>query len=192
MTQETEKSNDKQEKSQKKNPEKEIERTLVIIKPDGLVKSITGNIITELSATKLKLVGAKIVKVDENFAENHYSELRDDLKKKFGDEEGFKVYKSVLDYIQGKYHTDRVMALVYAGPDAIKKVREIAGETNPEKAHPVSIRGKYGRIHSETDVFENVIHCSDSKETAEKEISLWFKPEEIVDYGERFENLYKE
>ncbi len=73
------------------------------------------------------------------------------------------------------------MALVYHGEDAIKKIREIAGETNPEKAQPVSIRGKYGRIHSETRVFENVIHCSDSEKSAEKEIKLWFKPEELAE-----------
>ena len=157
------------------------ERTLVLIKPDGLLKSLTGNIITTLSETKLKIVGAKIVKVKKDFAEKHYSALKESLMKKFGKEQGNKIFESTLEYIQGKFHTDRVFALVYKGKDAIKKVRELAGKTNPEKANPISIRGKYGRIHSETKVMENVMHCSDSIENAEKEIALWFKPEEIVE-----------
>ncbi len=158
-----------------------MERTLVLIKPDGLIKSLTGNIITTLSETKLKIVAAKIVKVKRDFAEKHYSNLKNSLIKKFGKEDGMKIFESTLDYIQGKFHTDRVLALVYQGENAIKKIRELAGETNPEKAHPVSIRGKFGRIHSETKVFENVIHCSDSVENAEKEIALWFNDDEIVE-----------
>jgi len=156
------------------------EQCLVLIKPDGLVKSLTGNIITVLSETKLKIVGTKIVKVTREFAEKHYSELLPGLIKKYGEKKGKEVYESVLDYIQGKFHTDRVMAMVYQGENAIQKIRNIAGETNPEKTSPITIRGKYGRIHSETQVFENVIHCSDSKESAEKEIKLWFEPDELA------------
>lgn len=157
------------------------ERTLVLIKPDGLLKSLTGNIISTLSETKLKIVAAKVVKVQRELAEKHYNNLKAGLIKKFGKKKGTEIFESTLEYIQGKYHTDRVFALVYKGPNAIAKVREIAGETNPEKASPVSIRGKFGRIHSETKVFENVVHCSDSAETAKQEIALWFKPEEIVE-----------
>ena len=157
------------------------QQSLVIIKPDGLVKSLTGNILTALSETKLKIVGAKVVKVTREFAEIHYHELLPDLIKKHGEEKGKQIFKSVLKYLQGEFHTDRVLALVYHGKDAIKKIREIAGETNPEKASPISIRGKYGRIHSETKVFENVIHCSDSEKNAEREIKLWFKPEELAE-----------
>ena len=157
------------------------EKTLVLIKPDGLIKSLTGNIITTLSETKLKIVAAKVVKVKRKLAEKHYSELRKKLIKKFGKEEGTQIFEGTLEYIQGKFHTDRVFALVYKGKDAVNKIRELAGETNPEKANPISIRGKYGRIHSVTKVFENVIHCSDSLENAKEEIKLWFKPEEIVE-----------
>ena len=164
-----------------------VQRTLILIKPDGLKKSLTGNIITTLSETRLKIIGAKIVKVTSEFAKKHYSELGDSLVKKHGEEKGNKIFEEVLDYIQGKFHTDRVLALVYAGPNAISRVRELAGETNPEKAGYVTIRGKYGRIHSETGVFENVMHCSDSPENAEKEIALWFKDDEIVPFDERFE-----
>jgi nucleoside-diphosphate kinase len=157
------------------------ERTLVLIKPDGLVKSLTGNIITALSETKLKIVGAKVVKVSRELAEKHYSDLKQRLTKKFGEEKGEEIFEDNLKYVMGKFHTDRVLALVYKGEDAVKKIRDLAGETNPEKANPNSIRGRYGRIHSETKVFENVIHCSDSVENAKREIALWFKKEEVVE-----------
>ena len=149
----------------------EKERTLVLIKPDGLVKSLTGNIISVLSETKLKIIGAKVINVSRELAEKHYSELKN--KKPH-------IFENTVKYIMGEFHTKRVLALVYSGSNAVKKVREICGETNPENASPISIRGKYGRINSQTKVFENVVHCSDSVENAEREISLWFKPEELA------------
>lgn len=80
----------------------------------------------------------------------------------------------------GKVHNvNRVLAMVYEGENAIKKIRDIVGDTDPEKANPVSIRGAYGRI-TRSGVFENVVHASSSVQDAEKEIKLWFKPEEIV------------
>ena len=79
----------------------------------------------------------------------------------------------------GEFHTRRVLALVYEGYNAIKKVRKVVGETNPEKAQPTTIRGKYGRITTK-GVFENVVHCSSNHEEAEREIKLWFRPEELV------------
>ena len=151
---------------------KKIQQTLVIIKPDGLIKSLTGNIISVLSEAKLKIVGAKILKVSKSLAEKHYEKLK---------EEKPHVFEEVINYIMGKYHTDRVLAMAYHGEDAIEKIRILCGSTNPEKADPISIRGKYGRINSQTKVFENVIHASDSEETAEKEIKLWFSPEELTE-----------
>ena len=70
--------------------------------------------------------------------------------------------------------------MVYEGENAVNKVRKVAGSTNPEKATPTSIRGQYGRIHSKTNVFENVIHASATKEDAEREIKLWFEPKELA------------
>ncbi len=157
-----------------------IEQTLVLVKPDGLIKSLTGNIISVLSETKLKIVAAKMVSVSKELAEAHYSELRQSLVKKHGEKKGNAIFESVLKYIQGEYHTNRVMALVYEGENAIEKIRKLAGSTNPEDANPISIRGKYGRINSKTNVFENVVHVSDSKENAKKEIQLWFEPEELT------------
>ena len=101
--------------------------------------------------------------------------------KKFGEEKGVKIYEETLSYIQGEFHTNRVMALVYQGENAIAKIREVAGNTDPEEADPTSIIGKYGRIHSRTNVLENVIHASDSEENAKKEIQLWFQPEELTE-----------
>lgn len=148
-----------------------LQRTLVLIKPDGLVKSLTGNIITNLSETSLIIIGAKIVQVSRELAEQHYNKLKE--------EKGEEIFEEVLKYIQGHYHTKRVLALVYEGEDAISKVRKVAGATNPEKAEPTTIRGKYGRIHSKTNVFENVIHASEDEKDAEREIKLWFKPHEL-------------
>lgn len=147
-----------------------MEKVLVLIKPDGLIKSLTGNIITKLSETELKIVGAKVVNVSRELAAKHYE---DHKEKPF--------FEELIKYIMGEYHTKRVLAMVYQGEDAITKVRTIAGKTNPEDAEPISIRGKYGRINSKTGVFENVIHASDSVENAEKEILLWFNDKEIVE-----------
>ena len=144
------------------------QQTLVLIKPDGLVKSLTGNIITELSNTDLVIVGAKIVQVTKELAEEHYQHLREE---KFFDE--------LIRYIMGEFHTKRVLALVYHGEDATSKVRKVIGDTNPEKAEPTTIRGKYGRITSK-GVFENVVHASENEKEAEREIKLWFRPNELV------------
>jgi len=144
------------------------QQTLVLIKPDGLAKSLTGNIITELADTDLNLVGAKIVQVTKELAEEHYQNLREE---KFFDE--------LIKYIMGEFHVKRVLALIYHGENAIKKVRRVIGETNPENAEPTSIRGKYGRITSE-GVFENVVHASENEKESEREIKLWFRPDELV------------
>jgi nucleoside-diphosphate kinase len=144
------------------------EQTLVLIKPDGLKKSLTGNILTRLSETKLDIVGAKIVRVSRDLAEEHYKHLRD-----------MPFFGELIKYIMGEYHKKKVMALVYWGEAAIDKVRDICGKTNPEEADAVSIRGAYGRITTK-GVYENVIHASANREDAEREIKLWFEPGEII------------
>jgi nucleoside-diphosphate kinase len=158
------------------------QQCLVLIKPDGLIKSLTGNVITAFSETKLKIVGAKVIKAKKETLEKHYAHLKDKKPQ---------IYEETINYMMGKYHTDRIFALVYQGDNAIEKVREICGSTNPEDANPVSIRGKYGRINSKTKVFENVVHASDSPETAEKEIKLWFAPGELTEtiYPTKVENM---
>ena len=146
-----------------------INQTLVLIKPDGLKKSLTGNILTRLSETKLEIVGAKIARVSKELAEEHYSHLKDEP---FFDE--------LIKYIMGELHQRRkVMAMVYWGEDAINKVKKLSVATNPEDADSISIRGQYGRITTK-GVYENVIHASENEKEAEKEIKLWFEPDEIV------------
>lgn len=145
-----------------------IQQTLVLIKPDGLAKSLTGNIITELSDTGLIIVGAKVVQVTKELAEEHYQHLRE---QKFFDE--------LIKYIMGEFHVKRILALIYQGENAIEKVRRVVGSTNPEHAEPTSIRGKYGRITTK-GVFENVVHASENEEEAEREIKLWFQPVDLV------------
>ena len=145
------------------------QQILVLIKPDGLSKSLTGNILTRLSETKLEIAAAKCLHVSRELAEAHYFALR---QKPF--------FEEVIGYIQGEFHSrKKVMALVYVGTNAISKVRELAGATNPEEADSVSIRGQYGRITTK-GVYENVIHASSSPEEAEREIKLWFEPDEII------------
>lgn len=145
-----------------------VQQTLVLIKPDGLKKSLTGNVLTRLSETKLVIIAAKIVKPTRELAIKHYIHMQD---KPF--------FEELIKYLMGEFHTPRVMALVYHGEDAIQKVREISGATNPEEADPVSIRGAYGRITTR-GIYENVIHASTNEAEAEREIKLWFDPDELV------------
>ncbi|HNW92860.1 MAG TPA: nucleoside-diphosphate kinase [bacterium] len=146
-----------------------LEATLVLIKPDGLKKSLTGNILTRLSETKLEIMAARMVNVSEELAREHYRELA-----------GKPFFADLISYIRGDYHDrHKVMAMVYYGEDAIKKIRAIAGSTNPEEADSVSIRGQYGRITTK-GVFENVLHASANPTDAEREIKLWFTPDELI------------
>ena len=150
---------------------KNIQQALVLIKPDGLKKSLTGNIITKLSEAKMVIIGAKMVEVSKDLAEEHYKQLS---------QQPF--FAELVRYLRGELHGkpyNRVFALVYQGDNAIKQLREIAGATNPEQANPISIRGAYGRILT-SGLYENVIHCSSDPSEAEREIKLWFKPEDIV------------
>jgi nucleoside-diphosphate kinase len=150
---------------------KNIQQLLILIKPDGLKKSLTGNILTKLSEAKLVIIGAKVVHVSKELAEEHYKQLKD---KPF--------FPELVRYIRGEIHGEqynRVLALVYQGDDAIAKLRKLSGATNPEEADPVSIRGSFGRITTK-GIYENVIHCSSDPAEAEREIKLWFEPRELV------------
>lgn len=145
------------------------EQALILIKPDGLKKSLTGNILTRLSETKLEIVAAKMVRVSKELAVKHYEQLKD---KPF--------FPDIIKYLQGEFHDrKKVMALIYWGEDAIAKCRSLAGATNPEEADPTSIRGSYGRITTH-GVYENAIHVSSNLKEAEREIKLWFSPDEII------------
>ncbi len=149
-----------------------IEQTLVLLKPDGLARRLTGLTIDRLDSAGLELVAARMVSVSEALAREHYKFLSD---KPF--------FPNLIRYIRGEFHgyaDSRVLAMVYRGEGAIARVREIAGATNPEQAAPGTIRGSFGRITT-SGQFENVLHASSDPSEAEREIMLWFKPEEILE-----------
>ncbi|MBN1587367.1 MAG: nucleoside-diphosphate kinase [Candidatus Omnitrophica bacterium] len=146
-----------------------MEPTLVIIKPDGLSKALTGNILSRLSESKLEIVAAKMVRVSKELAELHYQHLKNEP-----------FFESVVQYLKGDHHVKKkVLAMIYWGENAIARVRELAGATNPEEADPRSIRGSYGRITSH-GIYENVLHASSCTEDVEREIKLWFNPNDII------------
>ena len=147
------------------------ERTLILINPDGNARRLTGLAIDRLDDTGLKMVAAKMVSISEKLAREHYKLLSD---KPF--------FENLIKYIRGEFHgfkDNRVLALVYQGENAIKAVRAVAGATNPEQADPGTIRGTFGRVTTKGQ-FENVIHASGDPADAEREVALWFKPEEIL------------
>jgi nucleoside-diphosphate kinase len=168
---------------------KELEQTLVLIKPDALRLSLTGYILSQFSEfhTGARFAGAKIVHVSRMLAEEHYAEHR-----------GKDFYPSLIDYITGRIHYPgapqrrRVVAFVYCGPDAVKKLRDIAGPTNPHVARervPGSIRtlGTVVPLKDEAgntvgERMDNLVHASASIPEAEREIKLWFRPSDIMPY----------
>lgn len=165
---------------------KQLEQTLVLIKPDALKNSVTGFILSQLSEfhTGSRFAAAKIVNVNRMLAEEHYAEHR-----------GKAFFEALLDYITGKVHYPkdrwkrRVIAIVYLGPDVLKTVRTMAGPTNPHKAReerPGCIRA-LGTIvpifdadgNHIDDRMDNLVHASANPEDAEREIKLWFIPHDI-------------
>lgn len=148
-----------------------IERTLVLIKPDAMVKKIAGNVITDLYNTGLKMIGLKLVNVRRELAEMHYKE-----------HQGKPFFEKLVKHITGELHNnENVIAIAYSGENAIQKIRDAAGKTHPEEADYSSIRGKYGRHVKSTDCFENVIHASDSPDSGKREIELWFDKSELIE-----------
>lgn len=155
-----------------------IERTLVLIKPDGMQRHLAGLSIDRLENTHLDLVGSKMVTVTDKLAREHYALLEG--KGPFVDK---KLFEHLINFIKGEYHGDpkrRVMALVYQGENAVQRIRKAVGVTNPEDASPDTIRGAFGRICRKHGYYENVVHASGNLEEAGREIALWFKPEEIL------------
>ena len=165
---------------------KESDQTLVLIKPDALKNSLTGYVLSQLSEfhTGLRFAGVKIVHVTRMLATEHYAEH---IGKVF--------YDSLIEYIMGRIHypgvpeKQRVIAIVYQGPDAVKKLRDIAGPTNPHQARDTKpgciralgtlapLKNAEGTIIGER--MDNLIHASANDAAAEREIKLWFKPNDI-------------
>ncbi|ADB57564.1 nucleoside-diphosphate kinase [Archaeoglobus profundus] len=139
-----------------------MERTFVMIKPDGVQRCLIGEIISRLEKKGLKIVAMKMMKIERDLAERHYAEHK-----------GKPFFESLVSYVT----SGPVVAMVVEGKNAIKIVRTLVGATNPAEAAPGTIRGDFGM-----EVGRNVIHASDSPESAEREIALFFKPDEIVEY----------
>lgn len=137
-----------------------MERTFVLVKPDGVQRGLIGEIINRLERRGLKLVGAKFIAVSRELAETHYAIHK---------EKSF--YEGLIAYIL----SSPVMAMVWEGPAAVDAVRQTMGSTRPTEAAPGSIRHDFG-----LEIGRNLTHASDSKENGLKEIALWFKTDELV------------
>jgi nucleoside-diphosphate kinase len=137
-----------------------LERTFLMIKPDGVQRNLVGEIIRRFEAKGFTLVGLKLMSVSKELAEKHY-----DVHK----ERPF--FPGLVQFIT----SGPVVAMVWEGDGVIASARKIIGATNPLNAEPGTIRGDYG-----VTVGRNLIHGSDAPETAQTEISLWFKDEELV------------
>ena len=140
----------------------QVTRTAVLVKPDGLQRGLIGEIINRFEKKGLKLVAMKMVSVKKELAEKHY-----------GIHKGKPFFEPTVKYIT----SSPVVAMVLEGFNAIELVRNMMGKTNPAEATPGSIRGDYGQF-----IGRNLVHGSDGKDTAEFEINLWFKPEELSKY----------
>jgi nucleoside-diphosphate kinase len=139
-----------------------VEKTFVLVKPDGVIKGLSGEIIRRLEQRGLRLLACKFLQVPEDLARKHYAVHF-----------GKPFYEGLISYITSA----PVMAMVWQGPNAIAAVRQTMGATDPLKAAPGTIRHDYSLLIS-----RNLTHASDSNENATQEISLWFKPEEIFEW----------
>ena len=137
-----------------------MERTYLMIKPDAIERRLAGEIIRRLENRGLRLVGLKLLVPPREIAERHYAVHRE---KPF--------YGELVDFIS----SGPVVAMVWEGPDVIAIARQMIGATKPLNATPGTIRGDFT-----ADVLSNLIHGSDAPETAEAEIALWFRPEELL------------
>jgi nucleoside-diphosphate kinase len=140
-----------------------MERTFVMVKPDGVQRGLVGEVIARLEDRGLKLVGGKFVQIDRELAEQHYGEHED---KPF--------FEDLVSFIT----SGPVMAMVWEGQDAVQQVRTMMGETDPAESAPGTIRGDLG-----LDLGRNVIHGSDTEPGSnEREIQLFFDEDELLDY----------
>jgi len=137
-----------------------MERTFVMVKPDGFRRGLVGEILARFERKGFRIVGLKALRIPQELAERHYAEHRE---KPF--------FPSLVSFIT----SGPVVAMVLEGPNAVAEVRKMMGATHPKDALPGTIRGDYA-----TTIGENVIHGSASLEDAQREIALFFRPEELL------------
>jgi nucleoside-diphosphate kinase len=140
----------------------EVQRTLLLVKPDGVQRQLVGRVLTRFEERGLKIVGLKLVHADRALAEQHYAVHR---------ERPF--FKGLVDFIT----SSPLVAAAIEGPNAIAIVRAMNGATRPHEAAPGSIRGDFA-----VETAQNLVHASDSPENAAAELALWFKDGEILSY----------
>ena len=140
-----------------------MEKSLVLVKPDGVQRGLIGEIIARLERRGLRLVAAKFVAVSRSLAEEHYAIHK-----------GKPFYEGLLDYITAA----PVMAMVWEGPNAVAAIRQTMGATRPWEAAPGTVRHDFA-----LEVGRNITHASDTPENGEKESALWFKKDEILSWS---------
>jgi nucleoside-diphosphate kinase len=140
----------------------DVQRTLLLVKPDGVQRQLVGRVLTRFEERGLKIVGLKLVQVDRALAEEHYAVHR---------ERPF--FAGLVDFIT----SSPLVAAALEGPNAIAIVRAMNGATRPHEAAPGSIRGDFA-----VETAQNLVHASDGEETAAAELALWFRPEELLSY----------
>ncbi len=139
-----------------------MERTLVLIKPDGVQRGLIGQIMSRLERRGLRLAGAKFMAVPKPLAEQHYAIHK-----------GKPFYDGLIAYIT----SSPVMAMAWEGPNAVAAVRQTMGATRPTEAAPGSVRHDFG-----LEVGRNLTHASDGPETAAAEVALWFQADELISW----------
>lgn len=139
-----------------------VERTFVMVKPDGVQRGLCGEIVSRLEKKGLKFVAVKFMLIKKETAESHY-----------GEHKGKGFYDSLISFIT----SGPVLAMVLEGDNAVSVCRGIMGKTNPQESAPGTIRGDFGMVTG-----MNLIHGSDSPASAEREISIFFRPEELILY----------
>jgi len=140
-----------------------MERTLVLVKPDAMQRGLAGEILQRLEARGLRIVGLKLMQVEESLARRHYAE-----------HEGKPFYEGLVGYITAC----PIIAAVFEGTGAVAIVRKTMGATDPAEAAPGTIRGDLG-----LEIGRNLIHGSDSLESAKREVALFFSEEELLSYA---------
>ncbi len=139
-----------------------MQRTLLFLKPDAVQRGLIGPVVSRLERRGMKLVGMKLMRVSEDLAARHYAE-----------HQGKPFYEGLVSFVTSA----PIVAMVWEGNDAVAIARKTMGDTDPAKSAPGSIRADFGM-----DLGRNIIHGSDSEESAEREIGLFFAPDELLDY----------
>lgn len=192
-----------------------MEQTLVVLKPDAVARGLIGEIVGRFERVGLKMVGAKLIKVDKEFSKKHYPIEREefirgmgqktldnykslgvDPKKELETDDAFEIGKIIRDWLDDLLTSGPVFVMVIEGPHAVELVRKLSGHTLPLLASPGTIRGDLSfdssyLANTGKRAIKNLIHASGTVEEAKYEVSLWFKPEELYSYERVEEKVMK-